>query len=151
MAGAASVLRQALIAAGTLLERPEVVADGLTLLRWLLDRETVHAHLSVTPAAGAGLRDRGPAYDQQPIEVAAMADACARAALATGDSRWSHGIDLATQWFAGDNDSEVVMWDPDTGGGYDGLQAAGPNLNQGAESTLALISTLQHAHRLAAG
>ena len=37
------------------------------------------------------------------------------------------------------------MWDPRTGGGYDGLTAHGPNLNQGAESTLALISTLQHA------
>ena len=37
------------------------------------------------------------------------------------------------------------MWDPETGGGYDGLTATGPNLNQGAESTLALITTLQHA------
>jgi hypothetical protein len=36
------------------------------------------------------------------------------------------------------------MWDPATGGGYDGLTPTGPNLNQGAESTLALISTLQH-------
>ena len=29
------------------------------------------------------------------------------------------------------------MWDPATGGGYDGLNADGVNLNQGAESTLA--------------
>ena len=41
------------------------------------------------------------------------------------------------------------MWDPATGGGYDGLTPHGPNLNQGAESTLALISTLQHARRSA--
>jgi hypothetical protein len=41
------------------------------------------------------------------------------------------------------------MWDPDSGGGYDGLHADGANLNQGAESTLALISTLQHGRRLA--
>ena len=40
------------------------------------------------------------------------------------------------------------MWDPETGGGYDGLQASGPNLNQGAESTLALISTMQHSRDL---
>ena len=32
----------------------------------------------------------------------------------------------------------------ESGGGYDGLHATGPNLNQGAESTLALVSTLQH-------
>jgi hypothetical protein len=36
------------------------------------------------------------------------------------------------------------MWDRATGGGYDGLTPDGPNLNQGAESTLALIATLQH-------
>jgi hypothetical protein len=36
------------------------------------------------------------------------------------------------------------MWDQETGGGYDGLTLHGPNLNQGAEATLALISTLQH-------
>ncbi len=36
------------------------------------------------------------------------------------------------------------MSDPVTGGGFDGLTPTGPNLNQGAESTLALISTMQH-------
>ena len=39
------------------------------------------------------------------------------------------------------------MWDPETGGGFDGLLADGVSLNQGAESTLSVISTLQHARR----
>ena len=102
------------------------------------------------PVADAGRRcrpgDRAPAFDQQPIEVAAMADACARAAAVTGDPAWLRrrragrpGGSPATTTPA------PSMWDPATGGGYDGLQASGPNLNQGAESTLALISTLQHA------
>jgi hypothetical protein len=39
------------------------------------------------------------------------------------------------------------MWDRETGGGFDGLLADGVNLNQGAESTLAVISTLQQAQR----
>ena len=39
------------------------------------------------------------------------------------------------------------MWDPNTGGGFDGLTPNGPNLNQGTESTLALLSTQQHAHQ----
>jgi hypothetical protein len=37
------------------------------------------------------------------------------------------------------------MWDDVTCGGYDGLTPLGPNLNEGAESTLALITTMQHA------
>jgi hypothetical protein len=51
-------------------------------------------------------------------------------------------------WFLGVNDGEHVMWDPSTGAGFDGLQADGPNRNQGAESTLAVVATLQHGRRL---
>jgi hypothetical protein len=145
-----AVLPEALLAAGDLLSRPELVEDGLTLLRWLLDRETIDGHLSPTPVGGAGPGDRAPAFDQQPIEIAAMADACGRAAAVTGDSGWLDGVEMAGRWFEGDNDAGAVMCDPETGGGYDGLTATGPNLNQGAESTLALISTQQLTLQLAA-
>jgi hypothetical protein len=40
------------------------------------------------------------------------------------------------------------MLDAATGAGYDGLEAGGHNLNQGAESTLAMLSTAQHARWL---
>ena len=62
-----------------------------------------------------------------------------------GDRRWEEGITAAANWFLGDNDSGVAMWDPATGGAFDGLEETGANLNQGTESTLALLSTLQHA------
>jgi hypothetical protein len=140
-----AALPETLIAAGQILDRPDVLDNGLTLLRWLIDRETVDDHLSPTPVDGA---DRGVAtrqFDQQPIEVAALADACARAYAATGDDDWRRGVDLGVDWFAGKNDLGAMMWDPETNGGYDGLTATGPNLNQGAESTLALVSTMQHA------
>lgn len=140
-----AALAEALLAAGAALGRGGVVDDGLRLLRWLLDRETVDGHLSPTPVGGAG-RDDGPGrFDQQPIEVAAMADACARAHALTGDDRWRDGVEAAIAWFAGENDLGVVMFDADSHGGYDGLTPCGANLNQGAESTLALIATLQHA------
>lgn len=147
LAYANAALPEALIAAGQLLDRPDVLRGGLTLLRWLLDHETDDGHLSPTPAGGAG-RDDGPRrFDQQPIEVAALADACARAHAVTGDDDWRRGVDLAIDWFAGKNDVGEVMWDAETSGGFDGLTPTGPNLNQGAESTLALISTLQHVPR----
>jgi hypothetical protein len=142
-------IAEALIAAGHALERPDVAAGGLALLGWLLDGETVDGHLSPTPVGGSGPGDAPGRFDQQPIEVAAMADACARAAAVTGDVVWLRGLDLALRWFAGANDIGAVMWDEATGGGYDGLTALGPNLNQGAESTLALIATMQHGDALA--
>jgi hypothetical protein len=140
-------IAEVLIAGGHLLGRPDVLDDGLRLLRWLLDRETVDGHLSPTPVGGAGPDDRAPMFDQQPIEVAAMADACARALDVTGDQEWDAGIERCIGWFIGRNDRGAVMWDPTTGGGFDGLTPDGPNLNQGAESTLALISTMQHSAR----
>ena len=66
----------------------------------------------------------------------------------TGDPSGDDGVDLAIGWFDGDNDFGVPMSDPVTGGGFDGLTPTGPNLNQGAESTLALITTMQHASPL---
>jgi hypothetical protein len=140
-----AVLPEWLIAGGDILGRPEVVARGLTMLAWLLDHETSDGHLSPIPVGGAGPGDDRPRFDQQPIEVAALADACHRAHLVTGDDEWRNGVDLAIGWFAGDNDLGAVMWDSLTGGGYDGLTPTGPNLNQGAESTLAMIATRQHA------
>jgi hypothetical protein len=143
-----AALPEALLAAGHALARPDLVDRGLLLLGWLLDRETIGGHLSVTPVGGAGPTDQGPRFDQQPIEVATLADACARAAALTGAARWSDAVWMAGAWFDGDNDVGAVMWDPMTGGGFDGLQADGPNRNQGTESTLALISTRQQVERL---
>ena len=80
--------------------------------------------------------------------MAALADACARAAAVDERPPLARGVAAAAAWFLGDNDGGQPMWDPDTGGGFDGLQAGGANRNQGAESTLAALSTLQHARHL---
>jgi hypothetical protein len=149
LAYANAVLPDAMIAAGATLHRHRLRDDGLALLQWLLDEETVNGHLSVTPVGGRGPAAPRPAFDQQPIEVAALADACARAATVTGDDRWWRGVDRSVAWFTGDNDAGAVMGDLATGGGYDGLEADGPNRNQGAESTLALLSTFQQARAMA--
>jgi hypothetical protein len=140
-----ATLPEAMIAAGSALERPVLVRRGLDLLEWLLDRQCSQGHLSVTPAGGSGPHDHGPGFDQQPIEVAALADACARARSVDSSRRWGDGISASASWFLGDNDGSVLMWDPETGGAFDGLECGGVNRNQGTESTLALLSTLQHA------
>lgn len=138
-------LPEALLAGGSALTRPDLVEAGLERLRFLLDVETRDGHLSVTPVGGRGPGERGPAFDQQPIEVAGIADACSRAWRLTGDPTWLAGVRMAWAWFCGDNDASVVMYDPDTGAGYDGLHPDGRNFNRGAESTLAALSALLQA------
>lgn len=143
-----AALPEALIAAGAALDDPSLVTDGLDLLGWLLEVQTRDGRLSVVPVGGWGPEQigAGPGFDQQPIEVASLADACARAFALTGYPRWAEGVRLAVSWFLGANDSGTSLHDPASGGGCDGLQVHGRNENQGAESTLALLSTCQHAH-----
>jgi hypothetical protein len=145
--GSAS-LAEAVIAAGIGLEDPQIAHRGLGILRWLIDMQSVDGHLSVVGVGGRGPGQTDVQFDQQPIEVAAIADACWRAWTLTGDLDWAQGIVLAANWFAGDNDSRTRMQDDRSGGSYDGLKADGRNLNQGAESTLALVSTMQRARTL---
>jgi hypothetical protein len=147
---ASGALAEAVIIAGAELGRDAVLRRGLTMLEWLLAEQTSGGHLSVVPAGGRGPGDPRPGFDQQPIEVAALADACMRAAAVTGDSRWQAGVELCVAWFLGDNDSGVPLLDAATGGGCDGLTPGGRNTNQGAESTIAMISVLQHGHQLIA-
>jgi hypothetical protein len=142
-----AVLPEAMIATGAALDDQALLERGLRSLEWLLAHETHHGHLSPTPVGGRGPGDGRPAFDQQPIEVATLAEACARAATADPRPLWPEGIASAAAWFGGANDAGLPMWDPDTGGGFDGLHEDRVNLNQGAESTLAVISTLQLARR----
>jgi hypothetical protein len=57
-------------------------------------------------------------------------------------------VEMSLSWFLGDNDTKVPLLDERTGGGCDGLSRDGRSRNQGAESTLAMISVLQLAPRL---
>lgn len=143
-----ATLCEALIAGGSALDRVDLLDRGLAMLAFLLRVERGVAGLSLTGSGGRGPDEPGPLWDQQAIEAAALADACARAFDVTLDPRWRDGVTSAWAWFLGDNDAGVPMYDPASGAGYDGLEPGGRNDNRGAESTLAALSTLQHARAL---
>ncbi len=144
-----AAIAEAVIVAGWKLGRDRVLRDGLRMLDWLLTVETRDGHLSVVPAGGWSQGEARPAFDQQPIEVAALADACMRAATVSGDSSWLSGVEMSVAWFLGDNDARIPLLDERTGGGSDGLSQTSRSRNQGAESTLAMISVMQQGLRLA--
>jgi hypothetical protein len=143
-----AVLPDALLAAGTALDSPRLVSHGLAMLRFLVGVETAGGHLSVTGTGGRGPAQTEAQFDQQPIEVAAIADACARAFDITDDPSWRDTVAMAWAWFMGDNDASTPMVDLRSGAGFDGLETDGRNENRGAESTLAALSTYQQARRL---
>jgi len=57
----------------------EGATNAVSLLDWLVRAESRERRFSFTPVAGRGPGEPKPAFDQQPIEAWAMADACARA------------------------------------------------------------------------
>ncbi len=117
--------------------------DALDALEWLARIEILDDHFSFTPVAGRGLHDESPQFDQQPIEAWAMTEACSFAYRYSRDAKWHRLARLAGSWFLANNDVGVRVYDPTTGGGYDGLEANGVNLNQGAESTLSFVATMR--------
>jgi hypothetical protein len=146
-----AAIAEAVIVSGRYLGEDRLLRNGLRMLEWLLATETRDGHLSVvSPQGWSPDEERRPASDQRPAEVAALADACVRAAAITGDDGWLAGVRMCVAWFLGDNDIKVPLLDERTGGCSDGLTSAGRSRNQGAGSTLAMIAVLQHGRRLAA-
>jgi hypothetical protein len=143
-----AAIPELLIRAGHLLGDEQVLVRGLDLLEWLMEVEMIGGHLSITPVGGWGPGELRPGFDQQPIEVTALIDACVAAHRATGDSTWLDGVELGAAWFDGNNDAGIPMGNPYTGAGYDGLLPHGRNENQGAESTLAYLMAVQAASHL---
>jgi hypothetical protein len=140
-----AVLPEALLALAHLNGDERAQREALALLRWLVDAETRQTWFSFTPVGGRGPGDPRPAFDQQPIEAWAVADACARAFALTRDERWATDVARAAAWFTGDNDAGVAVFDPETAAGFDGLKRHGVNRNEGAESTLAFVGTMAQA------
>ncbi len=81
-------------------------------------------------------------YDQQPVEAVTMADAALAALGVLGDvggDKYLATFRRAYAWFHGKNSLHRPLVDVRCGACCDGLQAAGVNRNQGAESTLAYL------------
>jgi hypothetical protein len=142
-----------LIVSGRSMGRDDMVQQGLTSLRWLLDVQTAEAgHLSIIGNAGwLPRRGHKARFDQQPLEAHALVHGCLAAARVSGDRAWVEEAWRCFQWFTGANDLGVPLYLPDTGGCMDGLQRGGANRNQGGESTLAYLLSVLELHHFIRG
>lgn len=147
-----ALLPQALIAVGVRLHDEAALSMGLRVLDWLALAQTTEAgRLSLVGNECWWRRGEQPErFDQQPIDAATMLLAGEAAYDATGSQRYRALAEMAYAWFLGDNDTDVPVAIPATGGCHDGLTAGGVNRNQGAESTLMWLTALEHIRRLRA-
>jgi glycosyltransferase involved in cell wall biosynthesis len=82
------------------------------------------------------------AFDQQPIEVPSTMMMLRAAYEATGENRYLKLQRKAFDWFLGENDLNIPLYDFRTKGCNDGLTPGGVNFNQGAESILSFLLSL---------
>lgn len=135
-------LAQAVLTAGRRNSDHEMISIGLAALNWLSETQRCEGHDHFVPIGSQAFYRKGgerARFDQQPIEAGGAVSACLDAYRTTGDDRWRKEAWSAFNWFLGDNDLRIALYDPATGGSRDGLHPERVNENQGAESTLAFL------------
>jgi glycosyltransferase involved in cell wall biosynthesis len=138
-------MSQALIACAVRSSDKVMLAAGLESLDWLMSKQRCETKGHFVPIGSQGFHHKGgekARFDQQPVESGATVSACLQAFRATTDTRWLKDAWSAFNWFLGDNDLQIVLYDSSTGGCRDGLHPDRVNENQGAESTLSFLMAL---------
>lgn len=144
-------LSQALIATGVATATRAYTEAGLRSLRWLVTLQTAPAgHFRPVGTESFGDKRMLPkAFDQQPVEAAAMISACLAAWRADGDLIWKADAARAFAWFLGSNDLGSPLVDPETGSCRDGLHPDRANENRGGESVVSYLLGLSELRQLA--
>ena len=135
-------LPQAVLIAGRRNSDDQMISVGLGALNWLSEIQRCAGKDHFVPIGSQGFYRKGrerARFDQQPVEAGGAVSACLEAYRTTGDERWRKEAWSAFNWFLGDNDLQIALYDPTTGGCRDGLHPERVNENQGAESTLAFL------------
>jgi hypothetical protein len=138
-------LPQAMILVGSACADDRMVSAGLESLDWLMEAQRCETNGHFVPIGSQGFYRQGgekARFDQQPIEAAGAISACLQAYRVTGDARWRNQAWSAFNWFLGDNDLQIPLYDSVTGGCRDGLHPDRANQNEGAESTLSFLMAL---------
>lgn len=91
---------------------------------WLNTKE----NLNITPIGG-----------EQPIDVAYTILALHKFHKVFKEKTYRLNMEISFNWFLGNNFLNQIIYNPCTGGCYDGLEENSVNLNQGAESTVSYL------------
>ena len=138
------VLPHALLLAGRGLSRDDMLERGQSALRWLLGYEMDDGRLAPTGVeAGAQRELDNMTFDQRPADTHAILEGCLAAYQITGQRDWAVAARRCFEWFLGRNVLGKPLYDYQTGGCRDGLHGDHVNQNQGSESTLAWLMSLQ--------
>ncbi|HEY6503728.1 MAG TPA: glycosyltransferase [Chitinophagaceae bacterium] len=99
-------------------------------IRVISNKSWLHKGKESVPVANGG---------EQPIDVAYTILALGKFYDVFKDHEYKHKMEISFNWFLGANHLHQIIYNPCTGGCYDGLEENYVNLNQGAESTVSYL------------
>jgi len=140
-----AVLPHALLIIGKKTNNKGMKEVGLKTLEWLDNVQTDDKNKHFVPIGCKGFWEKGKEktrYDQQPIEAHEMILACKEAYKITNNPIWKERAIKSLNWYLGENDLKLKLYDAETGACYDGLGHETVNNNQGAESTISALLSL---------
>lgn len=144
-------LPQALLMGGSFFKNSFYIYNGLESLGWMFNMIYNKEKKYISLVGNDGwMKKNGvkPMFDQQPIEIHSIIDACYQAYLVTEEMEWIERVGTAFSWFLGNNERQEPLYDFTTGGCFDGLTSVRTNQNQGAESTLSWLLSLHRMYRI---
>jgi hypothetical protein len=135
-----SRLPQALFLAYTMVGKQKYLDAAKESMDFLLKTQMVEGNF--VPIGNDGWYKRGGKrafYDQQPLEATAMVEAAVDAFYATQNEGYVEVANTIFEWFLGKNTEKVMMYNPESGGCFDGICRNSVNLNQGGESSISYL------------
>ena len=128
------------------------------LYAWLLTRETIYKEIAITSLnfllsqtfnengieviSNKNWLQKGAVaghFGEQPIDVAYTIMTLSKFYDVFMDQEYRLKMETAFNWFLGNNRLHQIIYNPCTGGCYDGMEETHVNLNQGAESTISYL------------
>lgn len=149
-----SILPEALLCAWLSTDDPVYKEIARTTFDFLLERTFTDGRIKVVSNKSWLLKGQTAArFGEQPIDVAYTILALRTFYDVFEDEAYLNKMEIAFNWFLGNNHLHQIIYNPCTGGCYDGLEENNVNLNQGAESTvsylMARMTVEQYFNRLA--
>ncbi|WP_264538085.1 glycosyltransferase [Flavobacterium sp. N1736] len=135
------ILPESMLCAYLVTNKPIYKKVALESLEFLISKTYNGDNFKVISNNGWYHKDSEPQeYGEQPIDVSYMIQTLNSFYNAFKTPEYKRQMKIAFNWFLGKNHLNQIMYNPVSGGGYDGLEKENVNLNQGAESTVCFLT-----------
>ena len=135
-----SILPEALLYTWSLTKKDIYKEVAISSLEFLLSKTFTEDWMEVISNNNWLQKGQTPEhFGEQPIDVAYTVMTLSKFFDLLSDESYHRKMEIAFSWFLGNNRLHQIIYNPCTGGCYDGLEAEHINLNQGAESTISCL------------